>query len=111
MVTNAQQLRLGDLSAGRAGRDAALNTLETARSDWLLRARHEAIMHCLQYGRVTADDVRQRCPVPEGWDARVVGAVFRDKRFRQVGVTQTTRAASHCRPIAVFELRQRIGVV
>ena len=97
----AQQLELDGLQR----RDAALKLLERSRSEWLFDARNTAAMVCRLYGRVTADDIRRRCPIPDGWDPRVVGAVFNDRRFIKVGYRATGRPEAHARPIAVFEFR------
>jgi hypothetical protein len=86
-------------------RDSALNLLERTRADWILRARGVAHNIILRKGWVTADDLREVWPVPDGWDCRVVGAVFRDRRFLKIGTTVTERVTSHGRPISVFRLR------
>lgn len=86
-------------------RDESLDLLERTRSDWISRARIVAHNIILRKGCVTADDLREVWPVPDAWDARVVGAVFRDRRFLKVGYTATERVTSHSRPIAVFRLR------
>lgn len=99
-----QQLRLEDLDAGRLGRDRAVAILELTTVEWLEIARNVAERVARARGRVTADDVRRECPIPEGRDPRLVGAVFKDRRFRKAGMTQTARAEAHARPIAVFEL-------
>ena len=96
-----QQLAL----AGFEARDAALDLLERTRADWISRARIVAHNIILRKGWVTADDLREVWPVPDDWDARVVGAVFRDKRFVKEGYRATERTTSHGRPIAVFRLR------
>lgn len=86
-------------------RDESLDLLERTRADWISRARIVAHNIILKKGWCTADDVRDVWPVPPDWDARVVGAVFRDKRFIKEGYTATERVSSHGRPIAVFRLR------
>ncbi len=86
-------------------RDQVLDLLERTRADWISRARIVAHNIILRKGWVTADDLREVWPVPEEFDARVVGAVFRDKRFVKDGYTATERPTSHGRPIAVFRLR------
>lgn len=97
--------------SGFEQRDIAIDLLERTRADWIQRARivaHNIIIGRQHYwlgGWVTADDLREVWPVPVGQDARVVGAVFRDKRFVKMGYTATERPSSHSRPIAVFRLR------
>ncbi len=89
---------------GLAQRDQALNLLERTRGEWVERARIVAENICRVKGWVTVDDLREVWPVPPDWDARVVGTVFRDKRFIKAGYQPTLRASSHSRPIAVFRL-------
>ena len=94
------------LSLGLSERDAALDALEQSRPAWVFRAKEAAVWHAKEYGYVTADTLRVLCPVPEGQDARIVGAVLKDKRLVKVSYTPTQRASSHARPIAVFRLRE-----
>ncbi|TEU01987.1 MAG: hypothetical protein E3J29_00215 [Dehalococcoidia bacterium] len=98
----AQQLALDGLQR----RDDALELLEKNRAMWLFNARNVAAMVCRLHGQVMADDIRARCPIPEGWDHRVVGAVFSDRRFVKMGYQATERPEAHARPIAIFKLRQ-----
>lgn len=86
-------------------RDESLSLLERTRADWISRARIVAYNIIKNKGWCTADDLREVWPVPVDWDARVVGAVFRDKMFVKEGYTATERPSSHKRPIAVFRLR------
>lgn len=90
---------------GFEARDQSLDLLERTRADWISRARIVAHNIILRKGWVTADDLREVWPVPDDWDARVVGAVFRDRRFLKIGSTATERVSSHRRPISVFRLR------
>ncbi len=92
------------LELGRAGRDAALTLLERTRADWLYSARQCAEMVARLHGSVTADDIHQRCPIPEGIDRRVMGAVFKIPELVPDGYVQTKRACAHARPIRRFVL-------
>ena len=98
------------LELGRAGRDAALDLLEETRWEWLAEARSNAVGHARAWGSVTADDIHRRCPIPEGLDPRVMGAVFKIPELVPDGYVQTKRACAHARPIRRFVLREgRVG--
>lgn len=73
-------------------RDAALDLFEQHRAEWLAQARGTAHRLYRRLGRpITADDLRAECPLPAGWDRRVMGGVF-------VGWTPV----GHGRPIQQF---------
>lgn len=93
------------LDLGRAGRDAALDLLETTRANWLAEARGWALRVAEIDGCVTADDIHYVCPIPEGVDPRVMGAVFRIKELVADGYVPTGRPEAHARPIQRFVLR------
>ena len=93
------------LDEGLRQRDAALDTLEDTRARWVAAALVIAERLARVNGTVTADSLRAAFPVPADYDARVVGAVLRNRRFVRVGYRATSRATSHARPIAVFKLR------
>ncbi len=87
------------LPLGLAERDAALDQLAAARADWITWALAYAKQLIQRKGYVTADSLRLTWPVPDGVDARVVGAVLCERNFKRLGSTQTTRRESHYRPI------------
>ena len=95
------------LELGRAGRDAALGLLERTRADWLVKARYCAFWRAWASGFVTADDIHRECPIPEGVDPRVMGAVFKSHGFVPDGYVPTKRPEAHARPIRRFVLRER----
>ena len=102
-----QQLAFMELPpTGKELRDEALERLEERRARWVAEAKDIAERLARAHGTVTADDLRTAYPVPPEYDARVVGAVFKDKRFVKMGYRATSRATSHARPIAVFRLRR-----
>lgn len=92
-------------STGRNERDRVLTALEEHRPDFIAAARMAAVEHARQFGVVTINDVRAKCPPPENVDPRVMGAVFRDKRFVKVGYENSSRSTCHARPIAKFRLK------
>ena len=95
------------LELGRAGRDAALAGFERTRAEWLTRARVYAITRASFFGSVCADDVHLWCPIPEGLDPRVMGAVFMIPELVADGYVPTKRPEAHARPIRRFVLRER----
>ena len=97
------------LELGRAGRDAALGLLERTRAEWLAYARRYAVLHARLHGSVCADDTHRRCPIPEGLDPRVMGAVFQIKELVPDGYVPTKRPEAHARPIRRFVLRKNDG--
>ena len=100
------------LELGRAGRDAALGLLERTRADWLGAARTYAVSIARNNRKrfVCADDIHYVCPIPEGIDPRVMGAVFKIPELVPDGYVQTKRPEAHARPIRRFVLREgRVG--
>ena len=97
-----------DLFGGRQLREAAMYHLEStsARHRWLTSARCLAHNLAATEGRVTADDIRKLHPVPEGWDQRILGAVFNPRvkgfRLKIVDYAATKVRAGHARRIAVW---------
>ena len=99
------QLAFADLDAGRAARDEALDWLKTRRKQYFHNARVVAMRLVRENGEVTVDTLRDVYPPPPDWDARVLGAVLRDRVFVKIGSTQTARKSSHARDIGIFRLR------
>lgn len=103
-----------DLAKGRREKQYALDLVEDAteqRRQWVQDARRAAQLIAEVTGTVTSDDVREAVPMPEDWDPRILGAVFRNgkhgPRFERVGYVQTRSARAHARPIAVWRLEER----
>lgn len=96
--------RAFDLPGGRIDRDAALDGLEARRASWIKWARYTAARIIQEKGWVTSDDVWKVCPVPDGINHKVMGAVFRPP-FRKLGEpVQTERRVAHARPIQRWTL-------
>src|SRR3990167_316159 len=100
-----QEDREVGLQEGRRRREEALVMLEIIRGAWLEEARDIAEEICLEQGWVTADDIRERHPVPIGIHPNVMGAVFHTRRFQKQGWAQTTRPVGHARWFGVWILR------
>ncbi len=82
-------------------KEDALEALEIARKEYLVRAR-EAAKSPLMGRVVTVDDVRQICPPPKDIDPRVMGAIFNTPDWEATGYIKSTRKTCHGRPIAQF---------
>ncbi len=52
-----------------------LNLYGPEKREWLREARACAKYLAQRNGQVSADDVWERCPIPEGMDPRIMGAV------------------------------------
>lgn len=77
--------------------------LETARADWLSRARALAKQIYDAGGApVSVDDIRARLPVPDGVDTRVMGVVFKGGGWTLFDYVPSKRKESHYRPVARF---------
>lgn len=77
--------------------------LETARADWLSRARVLAKQLYDTDGEpVSVDDIRSRLPLPDGVDTRVMGVVFKGGDWALVDYVKSKRKESHYRPVARF---------
>lgn len=88
--------------SGTALRDEALDRLEQARRTWLADAAIVVGRQLEKFGEVCADDIHELFPVPEGIDPRVMGAVFRGRRFRVLRYQPSRRAINHARLIPVW---------
>lgn len=97
-----------DSPDGEARRDAALNLLRVRRADLIRRCTVAALRVALERGEVVADDVRAAVPIPPGVSPKLVGYVFRDledaRILRRVRFRNSTRPASHARPLSVWAL-------
>lgn len=63
--------------------------------DWLCRAREVAIYQAGNYGETTIDDVLRVCPRPASVSPAATGSVFKDKRFKCVGITESAQVQRH----------------
>lgn len=76
---------------------------ETYNGDYLGAARHAARQLLETRDCITINDVRALCPVPDGLDPRVLGAVFRHADFEGTGeYVRSARGECHNRPIQKF---------
>ncbi len=75
--------------------EETLDLFEKHRRDYLESARDVAEKLASDGKLVTVDDIRKECPIPDGIDARVLGGVFREKKWEKVGHKYSTRVACH----------------
>lgn len=80
-----------------------------ARKKWVAHARYLAVEICKAKGTVTSVDVKRHLPVPEGWDPRILGAVFASRQegflFEVDHYQPTTDRQAHARPIPVWRFK------
>ncbi len=96
---------LFDLPAGLERKRQALERFEHTGASWLARARAVAHEHCIQWGKVTSDDVLAVVGMPKDAHRNLVGAMWNTSEWRAVGRTATKRPSGHGRFITVWRLR------
>lgn len=86
-----------------------LPLFEEHRGDYLAeaRAKAEELAELDPQGICTIEMVRAHCPVPEGVNPNVLGAVFRGpkNRWELIGYVKSNRASSHGRRVGVYQLQ------
>ena len=92
---------------GRAFKERQLDIFEMRDHEFLERCRSLAALICRERGTVSINDVRQFITVPPGVHPSVLGAVFRDKRFRKVGLTEASHPQAHARIVRVYQLSNK----
>ncbi len=66
--------------------------MEAMRRKWIDKARELAVEIAEKHGTVTADDIHEAHPLPEGIEPRTMGAVFHDPRFQLCHYTPGRRS-------------------
>lgn len=86
-----------DLEGGRADRDVGVTAIETSHLDFVPRMRAAARAWSMQYGRVTADDVRRLA-----WALKLEprhknawGAIFRGPGWKKIGEEASRVRSNH----------------
>jgi hypothetical protein len=93
MTTEAQELK-----------EQALDAHEERHRDWVLKARDVAVKVALDFGSVSINDVRPRCPLPEGAHPSLYGAVFRTPALRAAGYVVAFHRESHGRVVRSYKI-------
>jgi hypothetical protein len=82
----------------------ALEALEAANREWVLNARRQAIEVATDFGSVSINDIRPRCPLPDGAHPSLYGAVFRTPVLRAAGYVVAFHPESHGRAVRSYKL-------
>lgn len=94
------------LFASREAQKAGIEKVASKHEDWLETVRRWALLHADLYGgAVTANDVRRVWTLPDGAHPNLWGAVFKDRRFKKIGMTESKVVARHAGSIAVWGRR------
>jgi hypothetical protein len=93
-----------DLAAGRAMRERQLDIFEQQDHQFLERCRTLAVLVCQQRGQASINDIRAIIEVPPGVHPSVLGAVFRTKQFKKIGLCEASHKEAHARVIRVYAL-------
>jgi hypothetical protein len=93
MTTEAQELK-----------EQALDAHEERHREWILSARRQAIAVATDFGSVSINDVRPRCPLPDGAHPSLYGAVFRTPALRAAGYVVAFHPESHGRAVRSYKL-------
>ncbi len=98
-------------------KEEALDSFEYTDSSWLKEARKQARHFCYankgypKYNLpncITSDDARELMNIKNSgikYSNNVMGAVFRDGRFKRVGYYQSKANGSHGNIIAIWQLK------
>jgi hypothetical protein len=97
---------LADLAAGREIRDRQLDLFEHRDHHFLARCRALAVLVCKERGEVSINDIRAIIEMPPGVHPSVLGAVFRTKQFRVVGLTEAAHKQAHARVVRIYKLEE-----
>jgi hypothetical protein len=93
-----------NVSLGQQLRDNQLDMFEVRDSDFLEHCRSLAVQIARRQGEVSINDIRKHIQVPTGTHPSVLGAVFRTKQFRKVGLCEASHPEAHARIVRVYEL-------
>jgi hypothetical protein len=96
-----------DLFTGRALRDAGIvrATHDVAVRDLIEACRRWALSYAARNGSVSINDVRRVCDL-NVLPPNAIGAIFRDKRFEQIGTEQAEHVKSHARIVRIYRARK-----
>jgi hypothetical protein len=99
---------LFDISEGRLLKQKGMEAAEFSyqASEWLERARSVAELLVAKRGEVTSDDVLRVCPRPPEVSFNATGSLFRGKKWKSIGWTNTAQTQGHCRAIRRWVLVQ-----
>jgi hypothetical protein len=87
---------------GTERRDQGIAKVTDNNKAWVEAAREWVIWYAMEYGSVSADDLRRNFSVPDHVHPNAIGAVFRSKWLRRTGFVQSTTPSAHARMIGVY---------
>lgn len=93
------------LFASREAQKAGIEKVSKYQGEWLRTVRLFALAHIRDHGQVTANDVRKKFDLPDGAHPNLWGAVFKDRRFKKTGWTESQVEGRHASAIAVWGRR------
>jgi hypothetical protein len=97
---------------GARRKDAALALLEARRDVWVRRGRRALLIHLLNIGTGTADDVadllgKRPDTIDPRWLGTVPGALAQAGIIRRVGYDKSCRPSRHASVLTVWQLADR----
>jgi hypothetical protein len=107
--------RPGDRKEGERRKQDALASAGPRGETIVERGRRVLLLRLLENPTATADDVRQSLDLPEGLDARCLGAVpiglARAGIIQSAGYVRSARPERHAGPIQVWTLADRAAAM
>jgi hypothetical protein len=91
---------------GQQIRNAQLDFFEYRDADFLNHCRSLAVQIAKRQGEVSINDVRKHIQVPSGTHPSVLGAVFRTKQFKKIGLCEASHPEAHARIVRVYALAE-----
>lgn len=93
---------------GELRKETAHGLLKAHRAAFIRRVQRAYLTIALERGVVTADDVREIVPLPEGVSPKACGPapgeLAKAGALRADGYTKSCRPKAHARPIAIWRL-------
>jgi hypothetical protein len=98
-------LPLWNSAEGRRLKERGLDVIESYPNDqWVQKARAIAEMLAAKNGEVTMDEILKVLPRPPDVHPNSCGAVFRGKRWKQIGTKQSEQVSRHAGIIRIWKL-------
>lgn len=93
---------------GRGLRDNQMALFQVRDARFLDVCRAVAVEVIKIRGKASINDIRARVFIPPDMNPSVLGAVFRTKKFRAIGITEASHPQAHARIVRVYKLREEI---
>jgi len=101
-----RRFAMREQTQGQQIRNSQLDFFEVRDSEFLTHCRSLAVQIARRQGEVSINDIRKHIQVPSGTHPSVLGAVFRTKQFRKVGLCEASHPEAHARIVRVYELAE-----